>query len=182
MDINLLPSISIVIQVLIATMQSNLFLNNSYDQNIPLYSFLLIKKSCVTLPWDLIKQFSSIIGQTCLDISWINNPSALVEFYLPLQKYLPGYHHIPHMSAHACKDIQEVVKIKHSCGTVSNWDSIDLAFVLGPTFIDGKTNIVFLQMVNEIICHYVWVPNQKSCKVLLVCSHSLWQRCVSMAF
>jgi len=122
-------------------MRSNLFLNNSYEQNILFYTFVLIQKSCDTLPWDPIKQFSNIVGRTCSDILQINDPATLIEFFLPLKEHLPE-HHIPDMSAQACKDIQELVKTEHS-GAVSNQDIVDLAFVLDPTFIDGKTNIVF---------------------------------------
>ncbi len=113
----------------------------------------------MTLPWDPVKQYSSIVGRTCSDISRINNPSTLIEFYLPFQEYLPG-HHIPDMSAHACEDIQEIVKTEYS-GTVSNQDIVDLAFVLQPTFVDGKTNIVFLGMANAFICRYVWCTRSK---------------------
>jgi len=89
----------------------------------------------------------------------MNDPSTLVEFYLPLQEYLPG-HHIPDVSAHACEDIEEIVKTEY-IGTVSNQDIVDLAFVLDPTFVDGKTNIVFLGMVNAFICCYVWCAKLK---------------------
>jgi len=113
----------------------------------------------MTLPWDPRKQFSSIVGRTCSDVSRMNDPSTLVEFYLPLQEYLPG-HHIPDVSAHACEDIEEIVKTEY-IGTVSNQDIVDLAFVLDPTFVDGKTNIVFLGMVNVFICRYVWCAKLK---------------------
>jgi len=53
----------------ISTMHSNLFLNGSNDQNIPLCSFVVIWSTCATLPLDLLKKFSIIIGWTCSDIS-----------------------------------------------------------------------------------------------------------------
>jgi len=133
---------------------SNLFLNNSHDQNIPLYSFMLIQKSCLLLPWDPLKNYSSIVGQTCSDISQSNDPSTLIEFYLPIQEYLPEQH-VPDMSAHACKDIVEVVKTEYS-GSVSNKDVLDLVFVLDPAFIDGKTNVVFVGMAFAFLCQYEW--------------------------
>jgi len=106
---------------------------------------VLIQSSCSTLPWDPIKQFSSIVGQTCTKIFWFNDPATLIELFAPLQKYLPG-HHIPDMSAHVCKDIKELlVQTKHSA-TISNEDVLDLAFVLDPGFIAKKTNIVLLGM------------------------------------
>ncbi len=102
---------------------------------------MLIQRSCSTLPWDPIKQFSSIVGQTCTKIFWFNDPATLIELFAPLQKYLPG-HHIPDMSAHGCKDIKELlVQTKHSA-TISNEDVLDLAFVLDPGLIAKKTNIV----------------------------------------
>jgi len=70
-----------------------------------------------------------------------SDPATLVEFFLPMQEYLPG-HHVPDIYAHACEDIKELVKTEHSAA-ISNEDISDLAFVLDPGFIDEKTNIVF---------------------------------------
>jgi len=85
-----------------------------------------------------LDKYSNIVGRTCSDISQSNDPATLIEFYLPIQEYLPGQH-IPDISAHGCT---EVVKTAYS-GLVSNKDVLDLAFVLDPAFIDGKTNIFF---------------------------------------
>jgi len=130
----------------------------------------------MTLPWDPRKQFSSIVGRTCSDVSRMNDPSMLVEFYLPLQEYLPG-HHIPDVSAHACEDIEEIVKTEY-IGTVSNQDIVDLAFVLDPTFVDGKTNIVFLGMVNVFICRYVWCAKLKKLQSIDLQSFPVTEMCV----
>jgi len=135
-------------------MRSNLFLNDSNEQNVPLGSFVLIRSSCSTLPWDGMRTFSSIVGLTCTDIFQANEPATLIELFVPLQEYLPG-HHIPDMSARACENIKELVKTEHKA-TVSNEDVIDLAFVLDPGFIDKKTNIVFLGMENVFLCRYEW--------------------------
>ncbi len=135
-------------------MRSNLFLNNSNEQNVPLGSFVMIAQSCATLPWDPIKQFSSIVGRTCSDIFHNNHPATVVEIFLPMQEYLPG-HHVPDMHAHACEDIKELVKTEKRA-TICNQDISDLAFVLDPTFIDEKTNIVFLGMENVFLCRYEW--------------------------
>jgi len=135
-------------------MRSNLFLNNSNEQNVPLGSFVMIGRSCTTLPWDPVKQFSIIVGRTCSDIYYNNNPATVIEFFLPIQEYLPG-HHIPDIHAHACEDIMELVKTEQRA-TISNEDIFDLAFVLDPGFIDEKTNIVFLGMENMFLCHYKW--------------------------
>jgi len=153
---NIFPPFSINIQVLyLVAMRSNLFLNSSNEQNIPLCSFVLIRSTCATFPWDPLKEFSSIIGRTCSGISnESNNPATLVDFYLPIQEYLPGIH-IPDMSVRACEDIRELIKMEHS-GTISNKDVLDLAFVLNPAFIDAKTNIVCLGMANAFICRYEW--------------------------
>jgi len=70
-----------------------------------------------------------------------HDPATLVEFFLPVQEYLPG-HHVPDMYARACEDIKELVKTEHSAA-INNEDILDLAFVLDPGFIDEKTNIVF---------------------------------------
>jgi len=146
-------------------MRSNLFLNNSTDQNVPLGSFVLIQTTCVTLPWYPSKHFSSVVGRTCSDIVRINtDPATLIEIYLPMQEYLPGCH-TPDMSARACEDIQELVKTEH-CATVSNKDIIDLAFVLEPVFIDIKTNIVFLGMTNAFLCRYEWLPASEKLHVI----------------
>jgi len=126
----------------------------SNDQNIPLSSFVLIQSSCVTLPWDPLKIYSFIIGQTCLHISQDDDPATLIGFYLPIQEYLPRQH-VSNMSAYACKDIQEFVKTEYY-GLVSNKYVQDLAFVLDVAFIDGKTNIVFLGMANVFLCCYEW--------------------------
>jgi len=97
----------------------------------------------VTLPWDPLKKFSSIIGQTCSNISErSNNPATVIEFYLPIKEYIPGLH-IPDISARACECIPEVVKTEYT-GAISNEDILDLAFVMDPAFIDERTNIVFL--------------------------------------
>jgi len=135
-------------------MRSNLFLNNSSDQNVPIGSFVLIQSSCASLPWHPVKKFSSIVGRTCSDIFRANDPATLIEFFLPIEEYLPG-HHIPDMSARACEDIKEVVKTEHKA-TISNQDIVDLAFVLEPGFVDEKTNIVFLGMENAFLCRYEW--------------------------
>jgi len=132
----------------------NLFLNNSSDQNLPIGSFVLIQSSCAILPWHPVKKFSSIVGRTCSDIFWVNDPATLIEFFLPIKEYLPG-HHIPDMSACACEDIKEVVKTEHKAA-ISNQDIVDLAFVLEPGFVDKKMNIVFLGMENAFLCHYEW--------------------------
>jgi len=94
-----------------------------------------------TVPWDPVKQFSGIVGRTCSDI-FHNNPATVVEFFLPMQDYLPG-HHVPDIYAHACEDIKELVKMEKRA-TISNEDILDLAFVLHPGFMDGKTNMYFL--------------------------------------
>jgi len=135
-------------------MPSNLFLNNSNDQNVPIGSFVLIQRSCKTLPWEPLKQYSSIVGRTCSDIIENNAPATLIEFFLPMQEYLPG-HHVPDMYAHACEDIMELVKTEHTA-TISNEDILDLAFVLDPVFIGEKTNIAFLGMENVFLCRYEW--------------------------
>ena len=69
------------------------------------------------------------------------------------------------MLAHACEDIQELVKTEYS-GSVSNKDVQDIAFVLDPAFIDGKTNIVFLGMANAFLCRYEWC--NKACQLQTV--------------
>jgi len=135
-------------------MHLNLFLNNSNKHNVPLGSFVMIGRSCATLPWDLVKQFSIIVGRTCSVIFHNNNPATVIEFFLPIQEYLPG-HHIPDIHAHACDDIMELVKTEQRA-TISNEDIFDLAFALNPGFIDKKTNIVFLGMENMFLCHYKW--------------------------
>jgi len=140
-------------------MHSNLFLNSSIEQNIPLSSFILIRSTCATLPWDPLNKFSRIIGRTCSDIFQSEDLATLIEYYLPIKEYLPGIH-IPDGSAHACDDIQEVVKTKYT-GTVSNKDILDLAFILEPAFIEGKTNIVFFGMANAFICRYEWCSDSK---------------------
>jgi len=146
-------------------MRSNLFLNNSNEQNVPLGSFVMIGRSCSTLPWDPIKQFSSIFGRTCSDIFHDNNPATVVEIFLPMQEYLPG-HHVPDMHAHACENIKELVKTEKRA-TISNQDISDLAFVLNPKFIDEKTNIVFLGMENVFLCRYEWSDDsQKMCSIV----------------
>jgi len=81
----------------------------------------------IKLLCDVTMMGSSIVGQTCFDMSQGNDPAALIEFYLPIQEYLPGQH-VPNISAHACKDIQELVKTEYS-GSVSNKYVKDLAFV-----------------------------------------------------
>ncbi len=87
-----------------ATMHSNLFLNSSIDQNIPLSSFIIIQSTCATFPWNILKKFSSIIGQTCSDVFHCDDPATLIEYYLPIQEYILGIH-LPEVSAHACDDI-----------------------------------------------------------------------------
>jgi len=114
----------------------------------------MIGRSCTTLPWDPVKQFSIIVGRTCSDIYYNNNPATVIEFFLPIQEYLPG-HHIPDIRAHACEDIKELVKTEQRA-TISNEDIFDLAFVLDPGFIDEKTNVVFLGMENVFLCRYKW--------------------------
>jgi len=89
-----------------------------------------------------------------MDIFQANEPATLIELFVPLQEYLPG-HHIPDMSAHACEDIKELVKMEHKA-KISNEDVMDLAFVLDPGFIDEKTNIVFWGMKNVFLCQYEW--------------------------
>ncbi len=84
-----------------------------------------------------------------------HDPATLVEFFLPVQEYLPG-HHVPDMYARACEDIKELVKTEHSAA-INNEDILDLAFVLDPGFIDEKTNIVFLGMENVFLCRYEWL-------------------------
>ena len=110
-------------------------------------------------PWDTSKKFSSIIGRTCSDVFHSDDPAALIEYYLPIQEYIPGIH-LPDVSAHACDDIRELVKTKYT-GTISNKDVLDLAFILKPAFIEGKTNIVFFGMANAFICRYEWCSISK---------------------
>jgi len=147
-------------------MRSNLFLNNSNDQNVPFGSFVLIRTSCVTLPWDPSKHFSSIVGRTCSDVLSMNNsdPATLIEIFLPMKEYLPG-HHVPDISAGACDDIQELVKTELRAEVI-NKDVMDLAFVLDPVFIDVKTNIVFLGMTNAFLCRYEWIPVSQKLHVI----------------
>jgi len=101
--------------------------------------------------------------------------SHLIEFYLPIEEYLPRQH-VPDMSAHGWKDIAEVVKTEYS-DLVSNKDVLDLVFVLDPAFIDGKTNIIFWEWQMHF---FVSVASLASYAVLLIFNHSLWHRFAPM--
>jgi len=84
----------------------------------------------------------------------------MVEFFLPMQEYLPG-HHVPDMYVHACEDIKEPCEDGERA-TISDDNILNLEFVLDPGFIDEKTNIVFLgsfsATTNETGCLEICSP------------------------